>query len=217
MLRAAAGHGVVVGGRLVAARVAADYVVHAVELFEHRLDAPEAPAGDHRLRDFRLRHGLTHFLEVLVLHELQRLGVQAEAQPRRARAVVEEVAQVRIAPRAVDLRADHAVAEVRLFADVLTGDGLEEARPAGARLELRIRAKERQVAPDAQVHARFLVLQQPPAKRGFGAGRAGDAVLLRGQPLLPLLLGSDDLGHDDGPGELALWIDDADVSHGCPP
>src|SRR5205085_7854906 len=57
----------------------------------------------------------------------------------RARPVVEDVAQVRPAAPAAHLRAHHAMRAVLHELDVLPVEGLIEARPARARLELGIR------------------------------------------------------------------------------
>ena len=97
------------------------------------------------------------------------------------------VAEMAIAARAQDLDAHHAVAAIGLGRDVLVGDRLEEARPAGARIELRVRRKQRQPATDARIDAGALVVEQRAAERPLGAMRARDRELLRRQLFLPLL------------------------------
>src|SRR5262245_16727728 len=82
-------------------------------------------------------------------HELHRHRVQAIAPARRPRAVVEHVAEVAVAAAAADLGADHAVALVDQLRDVIGIERLSEARPAGARLELRIGLEKRQAAQTA--------------------------------------------------------------------
>ena len=98
--------------------------------------------------------------------------------PRRLRAVGKDVAEVAVAARAQDLDAHHAVAAIRLGRDVLVGDRLEEARPAGARIELGVRREQRQPAADARVDAAALVVEQRAAERPLGAVRARHGELL---------------------------------------
>src|SRR4051794_36288313 len=76
-----------------------------------------------------------------LLVELERRRVDAVAQARRLRPVLEDVAQVGIAVAAHHFRAAHPEAVVRLLGDVLPGYRLVEAGPARARFELGIRAE----------------------------------------------------------------------------
>src|SRR5262249_40581967 len=80
---------------------------------------------------------------------LQRRGVDAGAQPGGPGPVLEDVAQVAAALRAGDLGPDHPVGGVRLRVHPAVGDGLGEAGPAGARVELRLRAEQRRPTPRA--------------------------------------------------------------------
>ena len=121
--------------------------------------------------------------------ERQRLGVHAVAQSRRPRPVVEDVPEVAVAAGAEDLDPPHAVAAVLFGDDVLVGDRLEEARPAGAGIELRVRGEERQTAADAGVDALPLVVEERAAERPLGALAARDLELLAGQQLAPLGVG----------------------------
>jgi hypothetical protein len=81
--------------------------------------------------------------------------------------LVERVAEMRVTPHTVDLGADHAVAHVALGADIFGGHRLEKTRPAGAGVELRVRAKQRQPAADAGIDVAFAVVVKGAAERGM--------------------------------------------------
>src|SRR6202044_946126 len=83
--------------------------------------------------------------------ECQGCRVDAIAQPRRRRPVVKDVAQVRITPFA-GYRHTHAPAVVFGFRNVLFGDRLPEARPAGTGIELRLRRKQGRATANAAKH-----------------------------------------------------------------
>src|SRR5580692_9264362 len=120
--------------------------------------------------------------------EIQRHAVDAIAQVRRRRAIVEDVAEMAAAAAAVHLGALHAPAAV--------GGGIDrawlrivEARPAGAALEFLLRGEQRLPAADAGERAgAFLVIERATA-RPFGAVLAHDVELLGREQLLPLRLG----------------------------
>src|SRR5690606_33934982 len=117
--------------------------------------------------------------------EAQRRGIHAVTQSGRLGAVVEHVAQVRIATCTCDLGADHAEAEVAALAHVFGGDWLPEAGPAGARFELGGRIVQRRVAAQAAEHALAVFLKQGASKGAFGAFVAGDLVRQRRQLAAP--------------------------------
>src|ERR1043165_10241669 len=71
-------------------------------------------------------------LELICGDEPQRCRVDAVAQAGRFRAVVEDVAEARVAELAADLDADHAVRRVALLDDRAGDERLPEARPARA-------------------------------------------------------------------------------------
>src|SRR5947208_3635043 len=79
-------------------------------------------------------------LLLAVAVELEGAAVDAVAEPGRVRPVLEDVAQMAAAARAQHLGADHAVAHVALGLDGLVARRRVEARPARARLELRVGA-----------------------------------------------------------------------------
>src|SRR5262245_41471679 len=76
---------------------------------------------------------------LLVSFEFQGGRIDAVPQARGLRAVVENVAQVSVAPAAHQLGPLHEEAVVGAGPDVLPGDRLGEARPSGPRLELILR------------------------------------------------------------------------------
>ena len=81
----------------------------------------------------------------------------------RRRAVGEDVAEV-TRSGAEDLDTLHAVAAVRVGDDVPGRNRLEEARPAGAGVELGGRGEQRQAAADAGVDAVALLSSRVPQK-----------------------------------------------------
>src|SRR6185436_1786722 len=81
--------------------------------------------------------------------EVQGGGVDAVAQARGLGAVREDMPQVRLAAGADDLRAHHAVAGVPAVLHRCLARRRREARPAGARVELRVAVEELLAADDA--------------------------------------------------------------------
>ena len=76
---------------------------------------------------------------LLVLREVERGGVDAEALPGRlARAVIENVAEMAATGGAEDFGAPHAETRVLVELDV-PGDGAVETRPAAIAVELGVR------------------------------------------------------------------------------
>src|SRR5580698_36198 len=87
------------------------------------------------------------------LHKVHCCRVHAVAQAGWPRAVIEHMAEVRVAAAAGDGGAVHSHAGIVSFDNVLARDGLPEAGPAGAGLELGGRVEYRRVAADAVVNA----------------------------------------------------------------
>src|SRR5262249_13336052 len=75
-----------------------------------------------------------------------------------------------------------AVARILELEDVLGVVWLEEARPSGARFELRVRREQRQSAQPAHVRALVLVVQEKPAERALGSLMQDHVALLRRKP-----------------------------------
>src|SRR5258708_6728049 len=100
---------------------------------------------------------------------------------------------MRVATAAFDLGADFGLAPVFVKRGRLLVDRVEEARPAGAGIELGLRVKERLTAADAVIDP-LLLSDFPvgPAEGALGPLLAGDAKLLAGQDSHPLGVGLDD-------------------------
>jgi len=119
----------------------------------------------------------------------RRLAVHAVALARGRRSVGEAVAQVGAAVRTHGLFADHAVARVGVDLDDVLADGLEEARPTGARLELGVAGEQGGVADDAAVGAVVVAVPVLAGEGPLGAGLLGDGELGGGEPFAQLLDG----------------------------
>src|SRR6266851_1783183 len=89
-----------------------------------------------RYRAVRIRAG------VLLFVELQRQRIDAVAQARGLRPILEDVAEVGVALRAQHLGPAHAMARVDLGGHGLLVQRLPEARPAAAGFEFGVRAEE---------------------------------------------------------------------------
>src|SRR6266436_5781145 len=83
-------------------------------------------------------------------------AVDAIAQMRRRRPILEHVAEMASAAAAVNLRARHAVAAIGRGFD-RARHRIVETRPAGAALELRLRHEQRLAAADADEGAGALL------------------------------------------------------------
>ena len=140
---------------------------------------------------------LTELLALAVaLDELQRDGIDAVAFAGRGGAVVEDVAQVRVAPAAPDLDAFHAVATVGLRFDMLLARRRAKARPTTAGVELRPGKEQHLPATHAAVCAVGFRVAVLAGERRLGAGLTRDAVLFGREVVAPLVVGLADLvGH----------------------
>src|SRR4051794_30227020 len=116
----------------------------------------------------RRRYGAASSELIPVGLVLKRERVDAPAQAGRRRPIREDVPQVRVAGRAQRLLAGHAVGGVALDVDRVLGDRLEEARPAGAGLELRVRAEQLGPARRAPVQAGRVQLAVLAGERPLG-------------------------------------------------
>src|SRR5579884_757417 len=117
--------------------------------------------------------------------ELQRCGVDAVAQARRRRAILEDVAEVAAAGPAEHLGAPHTVADVGLGVHPLSNRN-PEARPARPRVELLVRAEQRLAAAGAAVGALVLGVGVLAGERSLRALLAQHVVLLRRELRPPL-------------------------------
>ena len=121
--------------------------------------------------------------------EVERARVDAVAETRRVGPVVEHVTEVAAAGGARDLGACHPVAGVRLRDDAVERRRLVEARPAAARLELRVGAEELRAAAGAAVHTVAVLVPVCARESTFRSLLAENLVLLGREALTPLLLG----------------------------
>src|SRR5215475_4866387 len=128
-------------------------------------------------------------------HGLERQRARIDAVPLTARlgTVVEDVAKVAAAGAAHDLGTPHEQAVVRPQLDRLGDRGLVEARPAGARVELGVRAEQPGATAGAPVEAVLVVAHVRTGERHLGVRLTQHAVLQWGQFLAPLLVGLGDL------------------------
>src|SRR4051794_25545734 len=118
-------------------------------------------------------------------------AVDAVAQVRRRRAVLEHVAEMAAAAAAMHLGADHAVAAVGRGLD-RARDRIVEARPTGAALELLFRREQLLPASHAGERAGTLLVIEGTRAGRLGTVAAENIVLLGGEQLAPLLVGMSD-------------------------
>src|SRR6185437_3352161 len=116
--------------------------------------------------------------------EFKRNTVNAVAQMRRWRPIIEYVAEMASATAAMDLVANHAVTVIGIAFD-RSGQRIVEAWPAGPALEFHFRDEQRLVACDASKGAGSLFVEQSAAARHLSAVRTHDLVLLGCEQLAP--------------------------------
>jgi len=152
-----------------------------------------------------------HRLHLGLVAEGEGNGVEAVAEPGGWRAILKDMAEVASATNAEDLGPDHAVGDVAQFGDVLSGEGLVKARPAGSGMELRPGGKKRQVAARAEVNAGLVIVQEVAAEGCLGSLGAQDTVGGGPELLLPLRVGLHHAGHL---GDRTRFAIGSDESHG---
>ena len=99
------------------------------------------------------------------------------------------MAEVSSAASAAYLRTGHAQAAVVVRVHCRVGNWPEETWPAGSRIELRLRFKERRAATRAQVGTRSPGIPVLPGEGSFGSVPAQRTVLFPTQGLLPFSVG----------------------------
>src|SRR5215475_12738768 len=124
----------------------------------------------------------------------------------RRRAIGKDVAEMASAARAHFLHPDDSITGVAKAADVRLVVRLEEARPAGARIEFCTRAEKWQAAEAARIDSFAMIIEKHTAKGGLGT------VLEQHTPLVPIESRDDlralrfarrlqvELAHHDPPG-----------------
>ena len=109
--------------------------------------------------------------------EIERDRVDAIAQTRRSRAIVEDVPEVGAATGAGDFDAAHAKAQVFALVDAVGVDGVKKAGPAAVRVEFLVRAKEFRPATHTAVHAFIAAVPIHAGKGAFRAFLTADIIL----------------------------------------
>src|SRR5579862_8021316 len=109
------------------------------------------------------------FARLLSRNELHRGRVHAVAQAGRLGTVVEDMAKVRATTGADHLGAVHTVAVIGASENPILGDGRPEARPAGARIELLIRAEEHLSAVGTDIGAALFIVPVGVIESRLGA------------------------------------------------
>src|SRR3989440_3521170 len=118
--------------------------------------------------------------------QLQRSRIDAVAQSGWARAILKDMAEVTVALRAEHFGADHAMADVALFVDVVLRSRRRKARPAAAGVEFGVGLEQRLPAARADIGARSLLVLVFAGERALGRLLAQHRVLHRRQFFAPL-------------------------------
>src|SRR5712691_5894711 len=121
-------------------------------------------------------------------HKIQRGGIDAVAQARGRRSVVEHVPQMPAAPRTMDFGPAMEQLPIRLRANGLFGNRFPEARPASVDVVLGVGGEKGQVASGAVIGARLLVRVILVGKGPLRPILAQHPVLLWRQDLPPLFV-----------------------------
>src|SRR6476660_3006574 len=129
---------------------------------------------------------LYHPFGVLGRDEFQRDAVHAVAEPGGRRPVVEHVTEMAAAAAAMDLIPHHAE-RVVCVGQHRALDGLVEAWPAGAAVELGLRIEQRQAASGAGEGAGAVLVVERAGECALGVLLAQHRILLWRQQLSPFL------------------------------
>lgn len=106
---------------------------------------------------------------VFIIGKAHGSRIYTETLPRRLRAIREDMPEMGVTVPAANFGAHHAVRGVRQVADRIIADRLVKARPAAARIVLRLGVKQRCITHQAVVDAFPFIVQQTPGKRRFCA------------------------------------------------
>src|SRR5439155_5915386 len=90
----------------------------------------------------------------------QRRRIDAVAQSRGSRPIIEDMAQMRVRMSGSHLGALHEQRAIGLLRDVAGLERLREARPAGARVELVARAGQRLAGHDVDVDPVLMIVPE---------------------------------------------------------
>src|SRR5690242_17703190 len=97
---------------------------------------------------------------------------------RRTRAVVENMAEMRIGGLRAHFRSRHAGGVVRFFQNLALIDRTGETWPAGAGIEFVERTEQRTSGNHVDVNARAMIVPVGVAERRFGAALLRDVELI---------------------------------------
>jgi hypothetical protein len=147
-------------------------------------------------------------------HEAHCSRVHAVAKAGWAGTVIEDVAEMSIALATGDSRPLHAQTSIGNLDDIFFGNGLPEARPAGARFKLGLRAEDCVIAADAAIKAMVVIVPGDAGKGAFCTLVPGHFKRDRRKFLLPFCFGFDDPRNGDLTGRLpsVRELDDRDSS-----
>jgi hypothetical protein len=95
------------------------------------------------------------------------------------------MAKVTAAAAAADFGAHHPITEIRQFLNMRLLDGSKKARPAGARIKLSRRRKQRQPATGADISTLLMVVVVLAGERPLCTLLPQHRILLRSQQLFP--------------------------------
>ena len=107
-------------------------------------------------------------------YKFQRNRIHAIAQSGRLGAVVEDVAEMRAAPRASNFGTLFSDAVVRFFIHILAMQYLKEAWPTGPRIELVLGAEQVQTARRARIYSGCVIVRKLSGVCAFGSLFAHD-------------------------------------------
>src|ERR1035438_6701774 len=100
--------------------------------------------------------------------------------------------------------ADHDQASIHLIDYILFRDGLPEAGPAGAGVELSVGTEEGQVTADAAKKAVIVLIEQFAGEGPLGVSVARNPVGGPGELALPFRIGLVEAGYGDCASSLAI-------------
>lgn len=123
------------------------------------------------------------------MRPFQRHSVDAVAQSRRLGAIRKDMTQMRVTDAASRFHATHTMAAIHVVSHYARRQGLAEAGPAGAAVELGVGIEQWRIAAHAAIATRLENSAHWRTVRWFGAFVARDAVLLVGELRPPVRVG----------------------------
>jgi len=121
-------------------------------------------------------------------------GVHTVAQPSWRRSVIEDMSEMRSAPRARNFHSEDRGGRAA-FVNRFFADRLRETWPAGARIKLGCGVEQRGITANATVETFVVQVPVLPRKRHLGAVMAGDIKHVGRKLLPPFAIALHDLGN----------------------